>query len=58
MMGKHIEMHDLEALMDEFEFETIEQLISYIYYLQGVKEDYEILKRKIRTIYNELDFLY
>lgn len=57
-MGKHIEMHDLEALMDEFEFETIEQLRGYIYYLQGVKEDYNYLKNKVRTLCKSLDELY
>ena len=57
-MGKNIEWADLETLMDEFEFETVEGLRSYIYYLQGVKEDYEILKRKIRILNAEIDKLY
>ena len=57
-MGKHIEMHDLEALMDEFEFETIEQLRSYIYYLNGVKEDYEYLKGEVKALYYVLEPLY
>lgn len=41
-MGKHIEWAELEALMNEFEFETIEQLRCYIYALMGVIEYYEI----------------
>ena len=57
-MGKNIEWADLEALMDEFEFDTIEQLRSYIYYLHGVKEDYYHLKSKVRTLNATLDKLY
>ena len=57
-MGKHIEWADLEALMDEFEFETIEQLRSYIYYLHGVQEDHYYLKCKVRALYAELEKLY
>lgn len=57
-MGKNIEWADLEALMDEFEFDTIEQLRGYIYYLHGVKEDYEYLKGEVKALYYVLDSLY
>lgn len=57
-MGKHIEWAKLEALMDEFEFETIEQLRSYIYYLNDVQADYELLKDKVRALYEDLKWLY
>ena len=58
-MGKNIEWADLEALMDEFEFNSIEDMRGYIYYLQGVKEDYEYVKGKFKNLTNELcNFLY
>ena len=54
-MGKNIEWAELEALMDEFEFKTIEEIRICMHALMRVIEYYEYLKGKVEK--DELDSL-
>lgn len=48
----------LEELLELYDMKTSQELIDYINYLMNVKEDYEILKDKVRNLSRFIDNLY
>ena len=49
---------NLEELLKLYDMKTAQELIDYINYLMNVKEDYEILKDKVRNLSRSIDNLY
>ena len=49
---------NLEELLKLYDMKTAQELIDYINYLMNIKEDYEILKDKVRNLDRFMDNLY
>lgn len=48
----------LQDLLNTHDFESIEDVIGYIDYLEEVQADYEYLKEKFKNLIDEIDKLY
>ena len=49
---------NLEEFLELYDMKSAQELIDYINYLMNVKEDYEILKDKVRNLSRSIDNLY
>lgn len=56
-MGKHIEMQELEKLMNSYGFKTITEMWDYISSLEKSKKEYEHLKAQIISVKKTINFL-
>lgn len=57
-MEREFKIKTLEQLLECYECNSIRELWNYIEYLKEVRDDYELLKSKVKNIANEIDNMY